>query len=129
MSSGTGVSAIDDVLNVALNFSTGGLAGFGEDGAGLGALGKPAVEAGVDGLKEITGAKAAEEANAQTRKRFEEEKAKAAQDRLDAQAQSAANQLAASRSAEATRGGVSSQPKGTSRFSSLGSDEEDFLGL
>lgn len=123
-STGGGNSFFESVVDVVLQNATFGAAGFKSDegGVGAGITGKPAINL----VKEVTGANAAEEANEDARARFESEKDQALQDRSNAQAQNAANQLQASRSAGAVRSG--SVPK-TNRSSNLGSDERDFLGL
>lgn len=128
MSTGSGNSFLESALDVAAQAFTGGAVGFKSDEGGIGA--GVTGQAGVDVLKEVTGAKAAEEANEESRKRFEEEKANAEQKRKDNQALSARDELQKSRSAGNARGGVkSSASKGNSRFSDLGTDEQDFLGL
>lgn len=127
MSTGGGNNFLESALDVTLQVGTGGGFGYRADKGGItfGEVLGPTIE----GLKEVTGAKAAEEANEDARKRFEEEKVAAEQQRADQIAQSAANELIKSRSAASTRGGVSGSSRGQSRFSSLGSDEQDFLGL
>ena len=118
----------DDALNISTNLSTGGLVGF-EDGK-FGTGKNPLAGGVVDLLKEVTGAKAAEEANAAARSRFEEEKKKAEESRKAQKNQTAREQLAASRSAGSVRSGSTKTSTSGSRFSSLGgSDETDFLGL
>lgn len=113
---------------MGLQLSTGGLAGFKSDDGGLGT--GLSGDVAVGALKDVTGATAAEEANADARKRFAEEKSAADKARKDAQSQSAADQLAKSRSASSARGGISNPSStGQARFSNLGSDEQDFLGL
>lgn len=132
MGSGTGSGILDSTINYATTIFTGGSVGFDDDGFGTSS---GVISDGGDSLvkkpiKDLTGATAAEEANEDARKRFEEEKAVAADQKKQNQAQSAANQLAASRSASSARGGVSNpSSSGQSRFSNLGSDESDFLGL
>ena len=122
MSTGGGNSFLD----IAAQVLTGGVMGFDEDGVKVGITAQP----GIDVFKEVTGAKAAEEANEDARKRFEEEKANAEQNRKDNSALSARAELQKSRSAGNARGGVkSSASRGNSRFSDLGTDEQDFLGL
>ena len=124
MSTGGGNSFLESALDIGINYFTGGYAGYKDDEGGVGA------GVSTSALKEVTGAKAAEEANEDARKRFEEEKANALQKRKDNQALSARAELQKSRSAGNARGGVkSSASKGNSRFSDLGTDEQDFLGL
>ena len=125
MSTGGGNSFFESALDVGLNYFSAGTAGFKSDEGGIGANGIT-----TQGLKDITGATAAEEANKAASDRFAAEKVAAEEQRKQNQAQSAANELQKSRSASSARGGVSSPSStGQSRFSSLGSDEADFLGL
>lgn len=125
MSTGGGNSFFESALDVGLNYFSLGTAGFKSDEGGLGAHGITS-----QGLKEVTGAKQAEEANDDARNRFAAEKAAADKQRKDNIADSAANELKKSRSAASARGGVSNpSSSGQSRFSNLGSDESDFLGL
>jgi len=131
VSTGGGNSFFESFIDVAAQAFTGGNLGYKSDegGLGLGVVSGEGVDIATPILKDITGVTAAEEANADARKRFEEEKAAADKQRADNIAQSAANELIKSRSAASTRGGVSGSSKGQSRFSSLGGDESDFLGL
>lgn len=123
---GGGNSVFEQIIDVVVQSSTGGLAGFKSDEGGLakGVTGSPLV----DVVKEVTGAAAAEQANVDARKRFEEEKARSKKSRQEAKQQSAREQVTASRLAGAARTGGRGTDRG-SRFSSLGSDERDFLGL
>lgn len=117
---------LEDIVDVVAQVSTGGLVGF--EGGGF--KGGVTTQAGVSGLKDVTGATAAEEANEQARERFEEEKQKAVSARQEAKAKTARNQLIASRLASgARRGNRISGSGGTNKSSTLGSDESDFLGL
>ncbi|MCK5139784.1 MAG: hypothetical protein KAQ85_08085 [Thermodesulfovibrionia bacterium] len=123
-----GNSVFQDIINAVTNVATGGLVGFKADDGGLGAgvVGK----VGVGAIKDVTGATAAEDANADARARFEQEKASAEADRAAGQKKNAQEQLQASRSAEGARGGgKGGATAGGSQFSSLGGDERDFLGL
>jgi len=124
-STGGGNSAFESFIDVALQTGTGGLLGFKDEkgGIGTGVIGDPLKK----GLKDITGATAAEEANDAAREQLNEERAAALQEREDAKAQTAAEQLAASRRASSVRGGTAATTG--SRFSDLGGDERDFLGL
>lgn len=84
----------------------------------------------VYGTKELTGANAAEEANDLARLRIDEENRRALEERQRAQDQTAQDRLAASRAASRGRSSSSrSSRTGGSNYSSLGSDEVDFLGL
>lgn len=84
----------------------------------------------MSGIKEITGAKAAEEANKLARQQFEETKANAETDRLEAQQKTARDQVTqsnmANRLRSKTAGGFNINPGAAS---TLGGDERDFLGL
>ena len=125
----SGGSLIEDALNIFANVSTGGLVGF--DGANNGFTPGIVGRAGVQGLKEVTGAQAAEDANKLAREQFEQQKADALQDRENALALDAATQLQVSRSAgglrrSTNRSGGDPRP---STSNSLGGDERDFLGL
>jgi len=126
MSNGGGNSFFESILDIGTQALTGGLIGFESDKGGV-STGVTS-DVAISGLKEVTGAKAAEEANAQARKQFEDEQKAALQDRENAKAETAANQLAASRQAGAVRS-TTNTSRGGSTFSDLGSDERDFLGL
>ncbi len=84
----------------------------------------------VDDYKEISGAKAAEDATALATKQYEEQKLAAENARVEAQNMTARDQVAMSQRAGAARNAVkSSANKGQPGGSSLGVDEKDFLGL
>jgi hypothetical protein len=124
-----------DVLNVGIQGMTGGILGYENgklsNGVTTNGLKKSGKET-VSGLKEVTGAKAAEDANDMARKQFEQTKADAEQARLDSQAQIAASEMQKSKIAGAARNATASRSanKGAAIGSySLGSDEKDFLGL
>lgn len=133
MSTGGGNSGFESALDIVANAFTFGALGFKSDAKDDGLFGVTkgvSTETAIGGLKDITGATAAEQANADATARFEAEKAATDKARKDAQSVSAANQLNKSRSAASSRGGVSNpSTSGQSRFSNLGSDESDFLGL
>jgi len=117
-------SIFEDAINVVLQGSTAGIASFDQGrikGEGL----------TMKGIKEVTGAKAAEDANKLARQQMEEAKAQALQDRENARAQNAADQLAKSRQAGGLRRTTgSSNIAGTSSVNMLGGgDEEDLLGI
>lgn len=121
MSKGTGMGVIDDVINVGTQLMTGGLVGYSKNGIGAGITG----EAAIDATKEVTGANAAEEANALARQQYEDSVEAARVQRQDAITRNARNQVAASQGAGAARtfnrsGNNSSQVIG---------DVSDFLGL
>lgn len=126
MSSGTGSGILDDVVNGATQLTTFGLAGYGSGGLKTGVTGTPAVA----GLKDITGATAAEEANAQARDQFNQNTAAAATDRSNAQLQDQRNQIASSQSAAAAVATSSANPNNnTSGGKRITGDVSDFLGL
>ena len=81
---------------------------------------------GMKMLKEITGANAAEEANALAREQFEESSAKALKDREDSIAQVQRNEMAMSQSA-GSRAASSTATTNTNKRP-IG-DVSDFLGL
>jgi len=119
--------AVTNFIDISTQIATGGLAGFDDSNFGRGVTGDVIKE----GVKEITGATAAEDANRQARERFDEEKARALAQRKESQAQTARQQLIASRLAAGVRRGSKEAGTGTtkSKSSTLGSDESDFLGL
>lgn len=118
-----GGDTAEQIADVTTQLHTLGIVGFEGGGFKKGVV----TEAGISGLKEVTGAKAAEEANQMAREQLEKEKATAQQEREEARAQTAAEQLVASRQA----GGVRRGTVGGSFKSSFGgdTDERDFLGL
>lgn len=84
------------------------------------------------GIKELTGAAAAEEANKQAREQYEKAQADAEQARLQAQGQQAKDEMRKSLMAGAARSVQMKAPgnKVTALGNSnLGQDEQDFLGL
>jgi hypothetical protein len=85
-------------------------------------------------IKELTGAKAAEDANKQARKQFEETKANAERDRQDQIAKLGQLELQKSQAAGAARTSAQSRSSVIGKSEafgsfSLGEDEKDFLGL
>lgn len=119
MSQGSGSTELDQLIDIGANYFSLGTIGFGKEGFKEGIS--------VKGLKEVTGAAAAEEANEMARKQFEEQKTAAQRDRENALAANAAQQLQLSRTA-----GSSRKPSTTSNKPSnnlLGGAERDFLGL
>ena len=122
-----------DVVNAGVQGSTFGLAGYENGRVSNGVttnwykvLGKEAVS----GLKDVTGAKAAEEANLEARKQFEKSQADADLARSQAQAATARDQMTQSRMANRGRGSVGGfniNPVAPNN-STLGG-EKDFLGL
>ena len=116
-------------INAATQVSTGGMVGYGKDGLKTGIQGEQFIKAGntaVKGLKDVTGATAAEEANAQARSQFEDQAAQARQQRADAQILNQRNQVAASNNAGAARANRGTNR--STRSSSVG-DVSDFLGI
>lgn len=121
MGSGTGNNFFEDVLDVGTNLLTGGLAGFDDGGFGAGVT--------VEGVKEVTGVNAAEDALIENRRQFELQREAAIQERADEQALNAREAVNLSRSAATRSSSSVAARRSGSRFSSLGSDERDFLGL
>lgn len=118
--------------NAAVNLATLGIVGF-DDGELTKGLTTSAVEdvggAVGQGIKEVTGAQAAEDANTLAREQLEEEKATALQLREEAKAQTAADQLAKSRQASGARGTATSRTTGSRAATNIAAEERDFLGL
>jgi len=82
---------------------------------------------GIDAYKEISGAKAAEDANEQARVQYEEGKVEATKQRADSVEQGRRNQITNSNNATSARGATSSAT--TKRGSSTTGDVKDFLGV
>jgi len=130
MGGGGGGDFFERAIDVVTQVSTGGLAGFedGDFGKGVQLDEVPGTLKSV--VKDITGATAAEEATAQARERFNEEKAAALAQRKEAKALTAKQQLTASRlAAGARRAGATTAAGTKTKSTKLGSDESDFLGL
>lgn len=123
MSSGTGVGFLDDIIDVSTNFGTGGLVGFDEEGFGTGVTSDIAIDA----TKEITGAAAAEEANAMALEQAREDRQARLDQRATARTQQRNRQISASNAAGASRRSVTNTSQ--ARGSSLGGDEGNLLGL
>jgi len=122
MSGGTGFGALDDMLSVVTNAATAGLVGYGDKGFKAGITGKPVVE----GTKEITGAKAAEEANQLAREQFMLSVEQAKKDREESIVMGQRNQISASQDASAARSKIKTNtPKSVDKIG----DVTDFLGL
>lgn len=138
---GGGNSFLEGLLNVGVQMATYGTVGYKDDRGGFGTGvtqqildgKKQGTELNIEALpgmgiiKDLTGASAAEDANTLARDQFEKKQAEALQNREDAKAQTAAEQLSISRQASSLRSGRGT-PTG-SRFSNVGADERDFLGL
>ena len=121
-----------DLLNLTFQGSTFGQVGYGDGKVTGGATAKVAESAGqsvVSGLKEVTGAKAAEDANTMARQQFEQAKADAETARVTAQNQTAMDQVNQSKAAAAARNSTSRTTKRGDVSLALGQDERDFLGL
>jgi hypothetical protein len=125
---------ISDVLNLGLQSGTGGLLGFqdGQIGNGVSTdILKNTGKGVVSGVKEVTGAKAAEEANKLAREQFEKQKTDILNERDEAIQKTALNEQNKSQMAQAVRskGTNTGGAGGVFGSSSLGSYERDFLGL
>lgn len=116
---------LTDTINYTSQYFSAGLVGYGQDGVKTGVTGT----AGVNGLKEITGAKAAEDANKMAREQFEQARDDAQAERAEAIRQTGREELQKSRIAGAARNARTSSGKGSYGSFSLGEDERDFLGL
>lgn len=122
-----------DVANVALQSATAGTVGYRDGGFTQGVTGDAIREGGRvtrDGLKQVTGAAAAEEANAQARSQYEQARVDAEAARVEQQNRTARDQVNKSQMAQSARspqnrGGGSN---GYGSFS-ISQDEQDFLGL
>lgn len=115
-----------DILSQTVQYASGGLLSYKDGKLAKGASTELLEEFGkatLKGTKEVTGAKAAEEANQMAREQFEEQKIAAEQDRQNAIITKGREQVQASQLAGAAR------RAGTTNNSLLGSDEKDFLGL
>jgi len=122
---------VESVIDVGLQYATYGTVGFDKDSK-FGLKKGVVTKGSIDGLKEITGAKAAEEANNMARQQMEEQRATTLNDRENAKKQDAANQLTLSNRAGGIRNQVNSSlstSRGGNRYSTLGGEEQDFLGL
>jgi len=116
----------ETTLDVGLQTSTGGLVGYEDGGLKAGIVGEKVV----GGLKEITGAAAAEEANVLARQRFEEERQRELDIRQQQQEQTAAEQMTKSLAAGGRTGTTDRTGRSSLfRYSSIGRGERDFLGL
>mgnify|MGYP000651599469 CR=1 FL=1 len=129
MSEGTGSSLLDGFLDIGTQIISAGTAGFGEKGFDDGVSTK-LVKDTRDGVKDLIGVTAAEEHNELLRKQIEDEKAAALKDRQDARSANDRDAIQASRTSGGSRSaGIKTSQRRSSRFSSLGSDDRDFLGL
>lgn len=122
-------------LNLLTNLSTGGVGSYSNKGFDLnlkngllGGVGTSVVsgtKAVGEGIKEVTGANAAEEANNIARQQFQDQAAQANAARADAKAANFRNEVAASQGAGAARKSTIANK----RSSSIVGDTSDFLGL
>jgi hypothetical protein len=136
-----GNNPLESIANVGLNIATGGLVGLDDGKISGGVIGEPILKAGENavnavgkGLKDITGATAAEEANKLDREMFEQAKMEATKERENAAALKAQNDLVKSNLAN-TESNVNTNNSSVknSFFSRYGLGNEgiqrDFLGL
>lgn len=122
---------IGGTINAVTNVATMGTVGYndGRFATSEGLWTKTGEEA-IRGTKQIMGVTAAEEANEIARQQMQQTQIDAEKARVEAQAQSSREQIQASRMASGRGGGgVGTGTSRVSRFSSLGEDERDFLGL
>lgn len=116
----------NDVLSGFTQYATGGFVNFKD--------GKFTTEdaSATNAVKEVTGAKAAEDANKMAQKQIDEAKAKAETDRKNAITAQAQSEMRSSQMAAAARKTTSNKSgdvtSGTGSLT-LGDDEKDFLGL
>ena len=118
-----GADFLDETFNVGLQIATGGLVGVegGQFKEGI----------TTKGLKKVTGAEAAEEANELAREQFEQDKARIRKQREEDIALSGKRQVAASKGAARARGKVSGDSITGTGTPAVGSQAgtKDFLGL
>jgi hypothetical protein len=115
---------LTQAVNGVMQLSTYGVVGYGKDGVKLGAVGAPVGAAALKGVKDITGATAAEQANQIARDQFNQQTATADKAQNDAITLKANQQLTASNSA----GAASKNIIPPSVQNKVG-DTKDFLGL
>ena len=125
MSSGTGVGVLDEVINLGTNYLTLGTTGYGKQGFGIGnedsLLGR-----GIDGLKEVTGANAAEDANELAREQAEIDRNQKLAAREQAISEQERTQVARSRkSGQSNVSTSTTSASGATTFA----NNTDFLGL
>lgn len=114
----------NDVLNYAVQYGTYGTVGFQDGKLGEGAA--------IKGVKVLTGAKAAEDANKIATQQFEEQKTAAETDRQNSYRQAGLQQIQQSQMAQAARNtgtANNSTNNSANNGSKLGGDEKDFLGV
>lgn len=112
---------LGSLLNIGLQYGTYGTVGYGDGGFKKGIV----TDLAVKGTKEITGAAAAEEANAMAKQQYEENKIKALEDRTNAQTAAKNTQIAASNAAGGAR---TNKTIGAPKADKVGGTK-DFLGL
>lgn len=116
---------IDDVVDFSTQAGSLGLFGYDkEEGFKAGKVGQLAIDA----TKEVTGAAAAEEANAIARDQFEKDEARLTKQRADAQSEHRKRQVSLSKGASRARGN-STSTSSTQTSSSINNTQTDFLGL
>lgn len=121
-------NVFQDAINYQLQLATGGTIGYGNGGLKTGAT----TDTVVGGVKELTGAAAAEKANALARQQFEDQKNAALTARQENIANVARDQLRQSDLAGAARSAsrtYSPNSGSTASGSNLGAAERDYLGL
>jgi len=127
---GSGGNFLDDALNVATNTVTFGSVGFSGTHNGFDVNKGVVGGAAVDATKEITGAKAAEQANALARTQFEQAQAAAKKQQADQQTANANAQVKSSNAAASARNSSKNSGVGASRAQlSILNNQTDFLGL
>ena len=126
-----------DVVNHTVQSATMGVYGYENGKIGNGVTTNALREAGRatrDGLKDITGATAAEEANAQARAQYEQARKDAEAARIEQQNRIAQDQMTKSQLAQSSRS-VNARNRNSAGSSSgygsfsISQDEQDFLGL
>lgn len=133
-SSNSDNSFIEKGIDAVSNFFTLGTVGY-QSGKGLSTdegMWKKAGEAGLKGLKDVTGATAMEQANKDAQAQIANAKAEAEAQRKQALDDTARDSMAKSRlagSARATNVNTNANSSTMKASSKLGSDERDFLGI
>ena len=117
-------SVFEDIINIATQAHTLGILSYEKEKGGLTGGGVT-----MRGVKEITGAAAAEDATKAQREQMEADKERMLMERENAKMQNAADQLSKSRQASAVRTRTSGPSTGPTSMNILGSDERDFLGV
>jgi hypothetical protein len=121
--SGGGGNFFDNLLNTYIATQTSGMVTFKDGGFKADAK----KDYGLNIYKEISGAKAAEEANEMAREQFETQQANAIKSRNEAQWRAGRDDITRSNLAGRSRSAIGQNGNGGAL--NLGSDEKDFLGL